>query len=52
MKKSTVLKKAIEAVAVTYEGEELLEILRVLMNDLELAEWTEAKEAERNEQHS
>lgn len=48
MKESTVYKKAIEAVASTYKGEELMEILRVLMNKLELAEWTEAREAERN----
>ena len=52
MKESVVFKKAIEAAASCYKGEVLLEMLRVLMTKLEMAEWTEAKEAERNAEHS
>lgn len=52
MKKSDVLRKTIEAVAVTYKGEELIEIIRMLMNDLETAEWREEREAERNGEDS
>ena len=48
MKKSEILKKAILAAAVTYTDDELIEIIRVLMNDLETAEWMEEREEQRN----
>ena len=52
MKKSEVYKTAIGLVAKYCEGDELLGMLQVLMQDLELAEWKEAeaakKEAEAN----
>ena len=48
MKKSDVFKKAIDDVAKNHEGEELREMLRILLSDLEYAEWVEAEEEKRN----
>lgn len=48
MKKSEVYKKAIDAVVKAHQGDDLLEMLRVLMNDLEVAEWSEAQEEKNN----
>lgn len=52
MKKSEVYKKAIDAVAKAYEGEELREMLRMLMDNLDVAEWVEAEEEKRNGESS
>lgn len=48
MKKSEVYKKALDAVAKVYEGEELREMLRILLDDISYNEWVEAEEAKRN----
>lgn len=48
MKRSSVYKLAIELIAKYCEGGELIEAIRVLMKDLELAEYSEEKEAGEN----
>jgi len=48
MKKSEVYKKAIEAVAKNYFGDTLIEMLRLLMNDLDFAKYCEEEEEKKN----